>query len=239
MNHVVALSGGKDSTAMALRLAEIEPRDYTYVCTPTGDEPPEMFEHWLRLGEILGKKIIPLIAGTLDELIEQQNAIPNFRQRWCTRMLKIEPFSKYLESLEKPVTSYIGLRIDEGEREGGDYNKVDGVKMDFPMRRWGWTLHDVRSYLSLRNVEIPKRSDCLKCFFQRIDEWYSFWEKHPDKWSEGERLEELTGHTFRTPGKDSWPTSMHDLRNVFEQGRIPKRARDGALQELKCRVCRL
>lgn len=36
--HVVALSGGKDSTALALRLAETEPRDYTYVCTPTGDE---------------------------------------------------------------------------------------------------------------------------------------------------------------------------------------------------------
>lgn len=34
--HVVALSGGKDSTAMALRLAEVEPREYTYVCTPTG-----------------------------------------------------------------------------------------------------------------------------------------------------------------------------------------------------------
>jgi tRNA(Ile)-lysidine synthase TilS/MesJ len=28
MRHVVALSGGKDSTAMALALAEREPRDY-------------------------------------------------------------------------------------------------------------------------------------------------------------------------------------------------------------------
>ena len=44
--HVVALSGGKDSTAMALRLAEIEPQDYVYLCTPTGDELPEMEQHW-------------------------------------------------------------------------------------------------------------------------------------------------------------------------------------------------
>lgn len=39
--HVVALSGGKDSTAMALRLREVEPREYTYICTPTGNELPQ------------------------------------------------------------------------------------------------------------------------------------------------------------------------------------------------------
>ena len=44
--HVVALSGGHDSTALALLLNEREPRPYNYVCTPTGDELPEMFEHW-------------------------------------------------------------------------------------------------------------------------------------------------------------------------------------------------
>jgi len=52
--HVVALSGGKDSTALALRLAEVEPRDYVYVCTPTGNEPAAMFAHWRQLGDLLG-----------------------------------------------------------------------------------------------------------------------------------------------------------------------------------------
>jgi 3'-phosphoadenosine 5'-phosphosulfate sulfotransferase (PAPS reductase)/FAD synthetase len=91
MMHVVALSGGKDSTAMALRLAEVEPRDYTYVCTPRGNELPEMFEHWNRLGELLGKRLHPVLGGTLVGLVERWNALPNWRQRWCTRMLKIEP----------------------------------------------------------------------------------------------------------------------------------------------------
>ena len=49
MTHVVALSGGKDSTALALRLAEVEPREYVYLCTPTGRELPEMEAHWTRL----------------------------------------------------------------------------------------------------------------------------------------------------------------------------------------------
>ena len=45
MTHVVALSGGKDSTAMALRLAEVEPQEYRYICTPTGRELPAMEAH--------------------------------------------------------------------------------------------------------------------------------------------------------------------------------------------------
>jgi 3'-phosphoadenosine 5'-phosphosulfate sulfotransferase (PAPS reductase)/FAD synthetase len=56
--HVVGLSGGKDSTAMALRLVEVEPREYTYVITPTGDELPPMVEHWKRLETLLGKPLI-------------------------------------------------------------------------------------------------------------------------------------------------------------------------------------
>jgi hypothetical protein len=57
MKHIVAISGGKDSTALALHLAEIEPRDYTYLITPTGDELPEMVEHWEKLEQLLGKPV--------------------------------------------------------------------------------------------------------------------------------------------------------------------------------------
>lgn len=238
MKHVVALSGGKDSTAMALRLAEIEPRDYIYVCTPTGDEPPEMFAHWRKLGDILGKKIVPVMANTLKGLIQQQNALPNWRQRWCTRMLKIEPYAAWLKN-QGDVTSYVGLRADEEEREGGDYANVPGVVMKFPMREWGWGLGDVVSYLKEKGVEIPKRTDCLKCFFQRLIEWYEFWKFHPESWKEGEEMEESTGYTFRSPGRDTWPASMKGLRERFEAGDIPKDTRKDALNDLKCRVCRL
>lgn len=46
MRHIVGISGGKDSVALALRLQEVEPREYDYLITPTGNELPEMFEHW-------------------------------------------------------------------------------------------------------------------------------------------------------------------------------------------------
>lgn len=120
--HVVALSGGKDSTAMALRLAEVEPRDYMYVCTPTGNEPPQMFEHWKNLGTLLGRPLTPVVAGTLAGLIAKQNALPNFRMRWCTRMLKIEPYAAWL-SQQGECVSYVGLRADEEDREGGGLSR--------------------------------------------------------------------------------------------------------------------
>ena len=43
MRHVVGLSGGKDSVTLALRLQERGEQDYEFLCTPTGDELPEMF----------------------------------------------------------------------------------------------------------------------------------------------------------------------------------------------------
>jgi hypothetical protein len=238
MVHVVALSGGKDSTAMALRLAEVEPRDYVYVCTPTGNEPSAMFAHWKRLGERLGKPIVPVMAGSLVGLIEAQNALPNWRQRWCTRKLKIEPYAAWLAQFG-PCVSYVGLRADEPEREGGDYLDIPGVVMRFPMREWGWTLRDVQGYLAGKGVEIPKRTDCALCFFQRLIEWWELWRDDKEAWAEGERLEALTGYTFRSPQRDSWPAAMKDLRACFEAGEIPRETRKDPINALQCRVCRL
>ena len=243
MKHVVALSGGKDSTAMALRLAEIEPREYVYVCTPTGNELPEMWEHWRKLGELLGKPLLPVIGGTLKGLIEKQNALPNWRQRWCTRMLKIEPYAAWLlkQAEVGPVTSYVGLRADEWDREGGDYADVPGVQMRFPMRDWGWTLDTVRHYLDMQEIVIPKRTDCAWCFWQQLGEWWNLWRDHPAAYAEAERMEAVTGHTFRSPGRDTWPVSLKDLREKFEARHIPRGAdiQSSMFSELKCRVCRL
>lgn len=237
MKHVVALSGGKDSTAMALRLAEVEPRDYIYICTPTGDEPPEMFAHWRKLGQMLGRRIQPVTYRTgLDGLIREQGALPNWRQRWCTRVLKIEPYAAWLMK-NSPAVSYVGLRSDEEEREGGDYADVPHVKMDFPLRRWGWGLAEVMGYLDQRGVSIPKRTDCRKCFFQRLIEWFELWRDDPEAWFSAEAQEAATGYTFRSPGRDTQPTALKDLREKFERGWVPKDTRRDPIGDLKCRVC--
>lgn len=240
--HVVALSGGKDSTAMALRLAETEPRPYVYVCTPTGNELPELFEHLRHVSKLLGHPIIPVMGGTLGGLIHKQTALPNWRQRWCTRMLKIEPYAAWLMQQSRnyaSITSYVGLRADEEEREGGDYSRVPGIIHRFPMREWGWSITDVRDYLAGRCVSIPRRTDCAVCFYQTLGEWYELWRQHPTEWAEGEKFEELTGYTFRSPGRDTWPAKLADLRAAFEAGKIPRgvELQGDMFGAMKCRVC--
>lgn len=241
--HVVALSGGKDSTAMALRLKELNPTTpYRYICTPTGRELPEMFEHWKKLGSILGHFIEPIMHPLgLTGLIEHYNALPNFRQRWCTRQLKIEPYEKWLieqRSKYDKVISYVGLRADEEDREGGDYSKVDGVESVFPLRDWNWGINEVVAYLEEKQITIPKRTDCDCCFFQRISEWYNLWKNHPKEWEESAALERKTGHTFRSPSRDTWPAALDDLAKEFASGRPIRERKKDALTEMQCRVCR-
>lgn len=243
--HIVALSGGHDSTILSFLLQEREPRPYHYVCTPTGNELPEMYVFWGWLGSdnALGKRLIPVMEKTLKGLIEGYNALPNFRDRWCTRQIKIEPYRRFLkrEAAFGPVVSYVGLRADEEGRAGGAYDDIEGVSMRFPLREWGMGENEVQAGLAERGIQCPNRTDCAVCYHQRLGEWFELWLHHPDLYAEGEAWEEASGHTFRTPGRDTWPSSMKELRLRFEVGDKPTISLNRMARERMaaggCRVC--
>lgn len=224
MKHIVALSGGKDSTAMALRLVEAEPQQYEFCITPTKRELPVMEEHWKKLECLLGQSLTIIPGPTLVDLIVKYKTLPNYRMRFCTRQVKIEPFIEYV-SAAAPATVYVGIRADEAtEREGTDWNGIENVTQDLPLVRWGWGINKVKQFLAEKGVSIPERTDCDLCFFQRISEWWRLWANHKDRWAEAEALETYTGHTLRTEGKDSWPIPLSELRKKFEAGYVPKGA---------------
>jgi 3'-phosphoadenosine 5'-phosphosulfate sulfotransferase (PAPS reductase)/FAD synthetase len=242
--HIVALSGGKDSTALALRLAEVEPRDYVYICTPTGDELPEMEGHWRKLSKLLGQPILRLRdpeTPTIYDLIRKFEMLPNWRARWCTRILKIETAQSFYDMV-KPAVIYVGLRADEEKRKG---NKLfdDAIEQRFPMQEWGWGVGDVLSYLDKIGVKIPIRTDCAMCFYQRIGEWWNLWKYYPELFRRISNLENEIGHTLLSPGKwTNWPHKLDDLAVEFESGRIPRGANvQGQLfnNNSKCRACSL
>lgn len=242
--HVVALSGGKDSTALALMLAEREPRKYTYVCTPTGDELPEMLQHWERLEKLLGSDIIRVsIVGGLKAIIRAERMLPNFRSRFCTRMLKIEPYIKWLESATDrgPVVSYVGLRFDEPGRAGGYYDDIDGASTRYPLREWKLGIFDVWKYLDDRQIVIPRRTDCARCYHQQLAEWWTLYKEYPDIYADAIADEEEIGHTYRTPGRDTWPVALKDLAAAFETRGAPERSIRIAEKRMEnraqCRVC--
>jgi len=244
MAHVVALSGGKDSTCLALALKEREPRPYTYVYTPTGDELPEMVEHIARLEVLLDAEIIKITNGTLESQIEKNKMLPNVFARWCTRLLKLKPAGEFYERFA-PVVCYVGIRDDEDEREGtrpgGDSAAVGtDVTQVFPFQRWGWDTDDVYKYLEDAKVSVPARTDCARCPYQRLGEWYNLWLNHREIYLDAEADEEQWGHTYRSPGRDTWPAGLKGLRELFEAGKIPERSlRMMEQRKGMCRACSL
>ena len=234
MGMIVAFSGGKDSTALVLRLAELG-EDFECLFTPTGDELPELQVH---MAEVLQKIQKPLVTPPNKSLlhwITKHQALPNWRQRWCTRQIKIEPCIDYLVA-HPGSTLCVGLRADEELREGlyGPW-----ATYRYPLREWGWGLKEVREYCAAQGVTIPARTDCALCYGQRLSEWYRLWQQHPDRYAKGELLEKMYGHSFRSPGRDTWPAPLVELRAEFEKGRLPRGISDDDDKSATqgCRVC--
>lgn len=238
---VVAFSGGKDSTAMAYGMAE-RGESFSLLFTPTGNELPEVREHIECTASALRVSLIEPPNRPLEEWISFYKALPNNRQRWCTRQIKIQPCIAYLKTHPGTVLC-VGLRADEHERVGlyGEY-----ATYRHPLREWGWGMREVWGYLDRRGISVPKRTDCSLCYDQRLIEWYELWRDHPEAYAKGEALEAATGHTFRSPSRDTWPASLSELRVEFVRGRKPAETRSTRrqltlltddLQPTRCRVC--
>jgi 3'-phosphoadenosine 5'-phosphosulfate sulfotransferase (PAPS reductase)/FAD synthetase len=233
MATLVAFSGGKDSTAMAYRMAELG-SEFSLLFTPTGNELPGVAEHVQATAKVLGKPLIVPPGPTLATLIETFGALPNNRQRWCTRMIKIEPCRAYL--LANPgSTLCVGLRADEEERQGM-YGGQASYR--FPLREWGWGIGDVLGYLNEKGIAVPPRTDCALCYDQRLGDWKNLLRQYPEEYAKGEALEDATGHTFRSPTRDTWPAGLRAMRLEFERGR-KVRGEDDDCEKTACRVCRL
>lgn len=231
---VVAFSGGKDSTALALRLHELG-EDFRLLFTPTGDELPDLQAHIDDIVRRTGKELVLPENRSLDHWIQFYGALPNWRQRWCTRQIKIVPCIAYLKANPGSVLA-VGLRADEEEREGlyGDF-----ATYRYPLREWHWGIDEVRQYVRDQGITVPKRTDCALCYGQRLGEWYALWRDHPERFARGEAYEAQTGHTFRSPQRDTWPAPLVQLRRSFEDGRVPRGVSDEDEDGPQaCRVCR-
>lgn len=220
--HVLGLSGGRDSAALAVFMRDTCPDlDIDYFFTDTGKELPEVYEFLVKLEGFLGKPILRLNPDRdFDFWLKQfNNFLPSAQARWCTRKLKLRPFEDWVRPMLEDgskVYSYVAIRADEEYREGYS-SKRDSLIVKLPLKEAGIDKAGVLEILDGAGIGLPAyyewrtRSGCTFCFFQQKIEWIRLMERHPNyfeeakayeknavehgspfTWSQGESLAELT-----------------------------------------------
>jgi 3'-phosphoadenosine 5'-phosphosulfate sulfotransferase (PAPS reductase)/FAD synthetase len=198
--HVLGISGGKDSAALAVFVRQNHPElDVDYFFTDTGKELPEVYEFLGRLDGFLGKPIARLNPRRDFDfwLREYNHFLPSAQTRWCTRQLKLAPFEQWIKPMlaaGDKVTTYVAIRSDEEYREGYTSKHVN-LKVKLPFRDAGIDKRAVLDILDSSGVGIPKyydwrsRSGCTFCFFQQKIEWVRLKERHPEAFEEAKQYE--------------------------------------------------
>ncbi|MBK0392116.1 phosphoadenosine phosphosulfate reductase family protein [Ramlibacter algicola] len=244
--HVLGISGGRDSAALAVYVRQHRPElDVDYFFTDTGKELPEVYEFLGRLEGFLGKPIARLNPRRDFDfwLREYNHFLPSPQTRWCTKQLKLAPFEQWIKPMlaaGDKVTTYVAIRSDEDYREGYSA-KHPNLTVSLPFREAGIDKKGVHDILESSGVGLPKyydwrsRSGCTFCFFQQKIEWVRLKERHPEAfeeaksyeknaiehgspftWSKGEPLDEL-----EKPARVIQIVADYDRRRQRELARRP------------------
>ena len=197
--HILGLSGGKDSAALAIYLKQQGTVDrIEYFFCDTGSELPEVYEYLDRLEDYLDRPIARLSSGRdFDHHLKRfNNFLPAPHARWCTRVMKLEPLEAYVG--HDPCVSYIGIRADE--HRSGYISHKPNIKATYPFVEDGIVRADVFRILE-DTVGVPEyyswrsRSGCYFCFFQRQDEWLGLADNHPELFERAKQYEKVDPQT--------------------------------------------
>ena len=223
--HILGLSGGKDSAALAIYMSQHHPElNIEYFFTDTGHELPEVYQFLDKLESSLNINIARL-KPEIGEYVEKRNEahgedsskqttsfkywhkqnnyfLPSINARWCTINMKIKPFEKWIADSIKSgatVTSYVAIRADEN-REG--YKPTnENIKVRFPFAEDGIDKQGVINLLEKSGVGLPdyykwrSRSGCTFCFYQQKIEWVWLYEQHPELYKKAMKYEK-DGYTW-------------------------------------------
>jgi len=235
---IASVSGGKDSTAMMLALRE-SGIPHRCVFADTGWEAPETYEYLDLLRDRLGVAIdVVGVEGGMEGRVMYRAGFPARTQRWCTRVLKINPIRDYHAKIDaetgRPTAVVIGVRAQESAKRAA-LSELD-MEADGP-RAWGWkvwrpliswTVEDVLRAHHRHNVPVNPlyragfgRVGCWPCIFSNKAEIRLLAEFDPGRIDEVARLEkqateERERRNAETPGRYTHPRAT-----FFQGGRPP------------------
>jgi len=243
VRHIIAISGGKDSAALALymrgRLPSVE-----YIFCDTGAELPELYEFLERLECVLGQEIVRLTDTTkahparrdIFYYIDRWDFLPTAVDRWCTKHLKIRPFERYIKRQVGPATVYIAFRSDEQRK--GNYGLDANIEYRYPFVEDGIDFAGVMQILKDNEIELPafyawrSTGGCWLCPFQRRSDWQALKRHHPALFQRAKKLEQKHQHQWN---------QLYTLEEIEAQRDLPMNIEERDLDEFEegmpCAIC--
>ncbi len=233
--NIISFSGGKDSTAMLLRMVELRmPIDEIRYFDCGIWEFPQMFRHIEKVKRFIGFPIRYLTpAHSFDYLFSQKRTkkgflgygFPSLNYRWCTGR-KRDALNR---GCGRDSIKYIGYSIDELKRTQIALRRDKRCK--FPLIEWGWSEKDCLNYCYEKGFDWEglykhfRRVSCWCCPFQGINELRNLRKYFPNLWKrllemQQERLlkrgpqqgyNNTFSFTFRMDG-----TTVFDLEERFK-----------------------
>ena len=198
MKHIVSFSGGKDSTAMLLRMLEENMQVDEIIYCDTYKEFPQMYKHIEKIKKYIKEKYNKEITTLKAEkdfdyyMFEHEKTRgknkgkrgygwPTMLCRWCTSNLKTNVINKYLKAQNEEYTEYIGIACDEPKR----------IKDKcYPLIDWGMTEKDCLHYCYERGFnweglyEHFDRVSCWCCPLKNLKELKTLYTHYPELWEE-------------------------------------------------------
>ncbi|MBE0491321.1 MAG: phosphoadenosine phosphosulfate reductase family protein [Sulfurospirillum sp.] len=213
--HVLSISGGKDSAALAVYLKEKYPdREFKYLFFDTGEELQDTYDYLHKIESILGIEIEhKKPEQSFNDMLKLyfNEYLPSPQKRWCTIEMKLKIFLKEMKKFQDyTIYNYVGIRADEN-REGLTPTE-ENITTVMPFKEDGITLNDVKRILNDAHIGLPKyydpiydpkyditynrtRSGCYFCFFMKQIEWVWLYEKRPNEFKKAMEFEK-SGYTW-------------------------------------------
>lgn len=200
--YLIPVSGGKDSTALALVLTVLFPSvKFKYVFTDTRAEPEDVYYNLDLLERMTGVQITRLShpLGLFGYIDKYNGYLPSAQQRWCTSELKIKVldnwFNANFDFSKQKIYTFVGFTYGEGRT--GMVSNEEEVQSIYPFIKMKIDASKVfgilNSSIGISPIYKSKsRSGCFSCpFLRRYEKVMMFFFRYGE-FARAKRYEKLT-----------------------------------------------
>lgn len=206
MKHIVAFSGGKDSSAMLIRMKELKMPIDRIVFANTTLEFPELYTYIDKMEKYIGQKIIRVKPkSTFNDWFygeftkgKHKGRIRGFPyvigHSWCCREFKVKPMNEWKPSKDNIL--YLGIAKGEEKRM-----RKNSSNVKYPLIEWGWSEEKCKEYLRSKKMLNPlykhfNRLGCWLCPKQSKKSLRMLYFHYPKFWKHLKKLEQDSPQGF-------------------------------------------